>query len=597
MTRNPHVNKSAIKCPTIALACLCFLPPAHAIDLKLGDVAATVHGAVTLGTSLRTKSRDPGLLQPGNGGLVGTDGTAAGGRNSDDGDLNFARGERISTVLKAVGSIEFKQDNLGLMLRAKAWHDFTLGEADAPFGNAPNRYRAGQPLSDKSFSARAKFSGAVFQEAYISANFKPGAMPLNLRLGDQLIPWGSGWTISGGLSAINPVDLPALRRPGVLPEEVGVPIPTIHAKLGLNERTSVEFFHQFRFRPTEIDGCGTFHSTYDYLAPGCNVVFVAGATDVVGTQFGLYGKRAPTPEVSDGGQLGLGFTIKAPDIATDFGFYLARYHSRLPVASAIKSPRLVPGPFLPGDPDGLNVRYFTEYPEEIRMVGMNFLTKADDLTFAGELTYRPNQPVALNATDLIRAFASSTAASALRADAIATTPGGVFHGYDRLKALQAQFSASRQFKALLGAETVSLGVEAGFKHMGNLPDPASRRYGRSDIFDIGPVAGVCSGSSIQCSNDGYVSKTAWGYRFRAGLRYPAVVEHLDLMPSLSFAHDVRGWSHDNAFNEGRRTLGLSLRAAYRRMYLAELSWTPTWGGYYNASRDRSTLSAAVGLRF
>ncbi|CAB1367618.1 DUF1302 domain-containing protein [Denitratisoma oestradiolicum] len=594
------MNRPQIKRTTMTLALTLaglWHPLAQAVDLNLGDVAATVHGAVTLGTSLRTESRDPGLLQAGNGGLVGTDGTAAGGRNSDDGDLNFARGERISTALKAVGSIELKQDNLGLMLRAKAWHDFTLGEADAPFGNAPNGYRAGQPLSDKGFSARAKFSGAVFQEAYVSASFKPGAMPLSLRLGDQMIPWGGGWSISGGLSAINAMDLPALRRPGVLPEEVGVPIPALSARLAISADTRVEAFHQFRFRATEIDGCGTYFSTYDYLAQGCNVVFVAGATDVVGTRFGLYGKRAPTPEVSNSGQFGLGLNIKAPSLATDFGVYLAQYHSRLPVASAIKSPRGAGGPFLPGDPDGLNVQYLTEYPEDIRMLGLTFMTKGNNMTLAGELTYRPNQPVALNATDLIRAFASNVAPSALRGDAIATAPGGVFHGYDRRHVLQAQLSASGQIKGLWGAESVSLGGEVGAKYMNDLPDPATRRYGRSDIFDIGPVGGVCAGSAIQCSDDGYVSKMAWGYRLRVGLRYPNVADQLDLMPALSFAHDVRGWSHDNAFNEGRRTLGLALRAAYQKMYLAEISWTPTWGGYYNASRDRSVLSATVGLRF
>jgi Protein of unknown function (DUF1302) len=67
--------------------------------------------------------------------------------------------------------------------------------------------------------------------------------------------------------------------------------------------------------------------------------------------------------------------------------------------------------------------------------------------------------------------------------------------------------------------------------------------------------------------------------------------------SLTFAHDVRGWSYDNGFNQGRQTLGMSLRATYRKMYVADVTWTPTKGGYYNNTRDRSYLNASAGLRF
>ena len=576
---------------------------AYAIDFNFAGFDATSHGGISYGTTIRTDSRDAALIQSGNGSRIGIAGTAPAGSNTDDGGLNFGKGDTVSSVVKAVGSIDLKRGNYGVAARAKLWHELTLGDSNSAFGNITNGYSANRPLRDAGFSERAKFSGAVFQDVYVYGAFKPWGMPLNARLGQQFLPWGSGWMITGGISALNPVDLPAIRRAGALPEEILVPIPALYGKLDISENTSFEGFYQFRFRPTALDGCGTFFSTYDYLASGCNGVVVAPSStisDPAAIAAGLLGKRAQTPDVSDSGEFGLSLTHKALKLGTDFGVFLAEYHSRLPVASAIKTTRVFPPfPFLPGDPDGKNPLYFTEYPERIRMLGLTFLTKHGDLTVAGELTYRPNQPVVFNATELLRAFVSNTAPTTLRTDGNATALGGIFHGYDRREVTQVQISVSDKFHSVLRAEEATLAAEVGMKYMNDLPDQASRRYGRQDAFGVGPVNNICEPGSLatQCSQEGYVSRRAWGYRLKAGLRYPNIVDQVDFTPSLTFAHDVRGWSYDNGFNEDRRTLGMSLRATYRKMYFADLTWTPTWGGYYNNARDRSWLAAAAGIRF
>ena len=573
---------------------------ANAIDLKYDDLDITLHGGISYGTTVRADSRDSGLIQSGNAARVGSTGTAVAGSNTDDGDLNFGKGDTVSSIVKAVLGADVKRGNYGFALRAKAWHELALGEDNPAFGNLPNGYSNNHPLRDAGLPERAKFSGAVFQDTYVYGAFSPWGLPLTARLGNQFLPWGSGWAISGGISALNPVDLPAVRRAGALPEEMLVPIPALYGKLGVSESMTLEGFYQFRFRPTEVDGCGTFFSTYDYVSKGCNNIVVSPSpaiSDTTARALGLFGKRAPTPDVSNSGEFGLSLTHKVLDLGTEFGVYLSEYHSRLPVASAVKAGRAAPAPFLPGDPDGLNPLYFTEYPERIRMLGLTFSSKHEDLALAGELTYRPSQPVVFNATELLRAFVSSAAPTTLRADGTATPLGGVFHGYDKRQVTQAQLSASNKFHSVLGAEEIALTAEVGLKYMNDLPDQASRRYGRQDAFGVGPVAGVCVGDAIQCSQEGYVSRRAWGYRLKAGLRYPNIVDQIDFTPSLTFAHDVRGWSYDNAFNEGRHTLGVSLRGTYRKMYYADLNWMPTWGGYYNNARDRSYLSASAGLRF
>jgi hypothetical protein len=68
-------------------------------------------------------------------------------------------------------------------------------------------------------------------------------------------------------------------------------------------------------------------------------------------------------------------------------------------------------------------------------------------------------------------------------------------------------------------------------------------------------------------------------------------------PSVTYGYDVRGWSYDAAFNEGRQFAIVSLRAEYQKVYTAEIAYQPIWGGRYNNARDRDVLTMAVSARF
>jgi len=102
---------------------------------------------------------------------------------------------------------------------------------------------------------------------------------------------------------------------------------------------------------------------------------------------------------------------------------------------------------------------------------------------------------------------------------------------------------------------------------------------------------------VSCSSDGYVSQEAFGYRLRAGLKYPKAIGELDLIPSVVFGQDVWGWSGDMMILEGRMLAIVSLQAALAGHWTAAVSWNPTWGGTYNSQRDRSTAQAYVSYQF
>lgn len=554
---------------------------ADAAEFSPGAASLSVAGAITLGTAVRLQARDAGLLPNANSSQIGVAGAAPGGRNQDDGNLNFARGDAVSTVLKGYADVDARWQQLGLFGRIKFWHDFVLADHGMPWGNYANGYAAGQPLGEAGFAGRARFSGAVIEDAYVEGRFAPGGAPLYLRLGRQVLPWGGGFAIAGGVDDLNPVDGPASRRPGALAAERLIAVPAAWGRLELSPEASAEWFGQFRFEPHVLTPCGTFHSTLDYMSPGCERIWVVGTNDrnVAGSL-----RRSATPAVTDSGQYGLAFSYRSAPLATTFGVTAAQYHSRMPFVSMVKGAA------------PLTARYFTEYPERLRLLALEFTTLLQDTRIKGAVTHRPRQPVQLNGSDLFSAFA--VGAGLLSAAAAATPTGAAYHGYDLLRTTQLQLAVSRRLRRVMAAASATVSAEIGVKRVHDLPDVGARRFRRPDVFGIGPVPGTaCAGPAETCSSDGFVSATAWGYRLRAELAYPEVVSGVGVKPGLSLGHDVRGWSADGVFSEGRKLAGVWLRAEFGKRYFSELALERTWGGVYDSTRDRDFASLVVGLNF
>lgn len=574
------------------------LSPAHAVAAD--GFEARLSGRVTFGSSYRTEAPDPVLLTVANAAAAGLTGLAN-AANADDANLNFRRNDATSTVLKSVVDLNLASGDYSALLRLKAWHDYALADQPRAWGNAANHYTAGAPLSDAGFPALSRFSGVALADAYLAGRFTLGDMALQARAGRQTIVWGERVSFAGGLQALSALDFPASRRPGAVPQEVRLPVPALFGRLQANQALAVEAYLQTAARPNALDGCGTFFSANDYVLDGCDKLF-AGApagSDRVRQAAGAYINRTANPFGTGQRQFGIGATFKSAALETEFGLYHARMNSRTQTPGGIKSTR-VGLPFIAGDADGKNVRYFIEYPQGIALTALTFARKAERGAVYGEVSYRPNLPVQLAASDVLAAFISPTAASLVRSDIAALAPGAAYHAYDRFKTTQAQLGLLQEWTTS-GGLALSGMAEVVWKHVASLPDPTRRRYGRADVFGPGPVAGVCTVSAPsaakQCSFDGYVTPNAYAYRLRLEARLPAVLPALSLAPSATFTNDVKGWSYDGVINEKRQGLNLAVRAEYRQRYLAEVTFTPSWGGDYNALSDRDLLGVAVGVKF
>ncbi len=100
-----------------------------------------------------------------------------------------------------------------------------------------------------------------------------------------------------------------------------------------------------------------------------------------------------------------------------------------------------------------------------------------------------------------------------------------------------------------------------------------------------------------CTTDGYTTRNAWGLRLLAAATYPNALAGATLTPSILIAKDIKGYSYDGTFSEGRYTVRLGLRAEWAKKYYADLQINRFGGGQYNLLADRSYVSLVGGMRF
>lgn len=595
-----------------ALAIAGLPPPALALDFTLGEqLQAKLTGTLTLGTIVRTEDPDRALLGPLSSARLGLGGAELGG-NAGSADLNFKKGRPVSTVAKGLFDFELARGGFGVLVRARAWVDQELEDGNRPYGNIPNGFAQNVPLSDDGFDRQARFSNALIAEANVFGRLQFGSdNSLELRAGRQVLSWGPAQLIGGGLNIVNPVDVPATQRPGALPEEGRLPVGMVTAKLALGPAWSLDSWAQYEFRHVVLPPCGTFFASANYAPTGCNYVSVlggAGVNDPVGLASGRFPKRNPDVDAGDSGQFGLSFGWRNPAIGAELRAYAANYHSRAP-SIRVTNPDVNGGfgvlganPTRLTDPNGL--KYAMLFAEDIRLFGLSAATALSPTSRVyAEFAYRPNQPLGLNASDLIAAFLTRAPNTALQLakNTNALAPGASFDGYDRFKVSTLTLGGGMAWPNLAGASRVTLGAELGWSRVNALSDPGTLRYGRSDDYGTAAVTGgaACVDNTLAkkaCALDGFVTPNAWGWRVRLAATYAGVLG-ASWTPSLTVAHDVEGYSYDGTFVEGRKLVRPALRADWGQRYFAELVYTRFGGGRYFNQTDRDNVAVSGGIRF
>ena len=573
----------------LALAVSLASTPTWGVSFNVGPVEGQIDSELSIGASWSTAKADSKLIGANNGGKGQSE-------ISDDGRLNFKRGETFSKIFTGMHALELKYGDSGLYVRGKYWYDFELQDDSRPF----------KAISDSGRKASAQSSGSQLLDAFVYHNYAIADQPGAVRLGKQVVSWGESAFIGGGINAINPTDASAYRRPGTEYKDGLVPVNLFYISQNLTDNLSADAFYQLDWEQSEADNCGTFFSRSDVMADGCSgnyrVMNKRSALDVADlaaltgagvevNEEGVLVRRGADRNARNSGQFGVAMHYVFEPLDTEFGAYFMNYHSRDPILSAGAAPQSAysaaagSGGLAPMIVAG-NSSYYVEYPEDIRLYGLSFATTLSTGTaWKGELSYRPNAPVQLNSNDLL--YANVTLLPGLaQASPLTVTPGADIQGYRRKEVTQFQTSLTHVFDNAMGADRLTVTGEVGVTYVGGLDSPSDLRYGRDPVF----------GSD---GNDGFTTATSWGYRGRAVWEYNSVLPGVNLKPNLGWSHDISGYSPGpNAnFEEGRKAITLGLDGEYQSTYTSSLSYTNFFGGRYSTLSDRDFVALTVGVKF
>ena len=600
MTKTKHAW--ALAALPLAVGLASFSGTAHAVNFNIGAIEGQLDSQMSIGASMSMANPDKRFIHVD----TAIDGVNQGGqataRTSDDGRLNYEKGDFFSKIFKGSHDLELRYGNSGAFLRGNYWYDFETKDGSQRFYDIDDSGR--HPLQ--------KGAGVQLLDAFVYHHYFIGQNPGNVRLGRQVVSWGEGVFIQNGINSINPIDASAFRRPGAELKEGLLPVEMLYLSQGLTENLTVEAFYQLKWRGTIADNCGTFFSTSDVVGRNCNDRLVFAGVDLPhGEQPpGTYIARVhKDKDASDSGQFGVAFRWFVPALNnTEFGFFAMNYHARNPYYSNEAGLGAVGGPLTPGY-DGVTfggAGYFFEHPEDIRLYGVSFGTDIGGTSVAGELSYRPNMPLQINSGDMSRAallLAAGQPDNTHRFGPGEIAAGDYIPGYERKEFWQGSVSAVHFIDRILGASRLSLIGEVGFNYISGIGSGnGETKFGRDSLFGQSPFAdGACSSQGTTpkadswCENDGYFTDFSWGYRVRAALDYSNVIAGINLSPNIAWSHDVEGYSPN--FNEKAKSISVGLNADYANKYNASISYTNFFDGKYNTLVDRDFAAISFGVSF
>ncbi|MDP9142540.1 MAG: DUF1302 domain-containing protein [Pseudomonadota bacterium] len=415
----------------------------------------------------------------------------------------------------------------------------------------------------------------------------------------------------------------------------------------------------------------------------------------------------------NGGQYGLSLKSYFEDInnGTEIGLYFANYHSRLPTVGILAADSSclpdesivgelpvvggalgqilgalptqtalnllallnpagcgvpvgnllaaagIPGATVSARPEGAadglpvgSIRYFLEYPEDIRVYGISFNTTLGDIAWSGEYAFRDNMPVQVHTTDLVFAgLQPAFPANDFSLEPIATLPGrrtaapdfvsgyrGVeygpgdyIRGYERMKVGQLGTTFIKILGAgdnPIGADQMTLLLEMGMTHVVDMPaidelqfqgagvnthisagadgspgiNPIDVRTDPNDPTTNGSDPNLRQNPIAHADLDGFGTDVSYGYRFVTLTKYNDAFLGVNLEILAALFHDVKGIAPGlgQNFVEGRKQILGGVRWDFLTNYTGELRYTWFTGDHKrDSTHDRDNLLLWLGYQF
>jgi hypothetical protein len=287
--------------------------------------------------------------------------------------------------------------------------------------------------------------------------------------------------------------------------------------------------------------------------------------------------------------------------------------------------------------------YFTEYPEDIKLIGLSFNTQLQwgGIALQGEVAYRQDVPLQFDDVELL--FAALTpfeqGLATLRNTPLPTTCpegnpaastlthcgqlggfglGQKVQGWGLYDTYQAQFTLTKTFSNILAASQMVVVAEAGVTHVQDMPDKLTGGPNGRGLRFNGPATNVsgnyelrgrhcptlsaadCLALNLVEPQNRFADATSYGYRIAGRLEYPGLMGSWNILPRFSWQHDVSGTTPGPGGNfvEGRYGLTLGVEANLRATWAVDMSWTKFGGaGRFNDLNDRDFVAATLKFSF
>lgn len=611
----PHLRRQRLAL-AIAVSIVAPYLSAGSMDFADGEGKISFDSTFSAGLSVRAQERDKRVIGIVNGGTSRS-------VNEDNGNLNYEKGEIFSGVLKGSHDFDISYGDTGFFARFGYFTDIAAANKDFGFRLSSPEF-SGEADSERDLGLiphkRLDFDAELF-DAYFRTQFDIAGRAMNIRLGRQVLSWGESTLIQGGINVINPVDLTRLRTPGAELKEAFIPVPMLYVSQQITDNITFEAFNQFKFEPFRIDPLGTFFSSTDVFSPGGTQSF----TGFGRTPDNAHGDpavenstipRGPDRFARDDGQFGGALRFFLPWFNnSEMALYGINYHSRLPLASLLQAPCKNPPPggalnCVPSQRDATKASVFAEYPEDIQLFGISMNTPGPfGIALQGEYSYRPNLPVQLATVELTLAALGLPNQAGFGSDVpsdsngSAKAPGEKIEGFKRVEAHQVQFTGTKSIPNLLGAEQVILLAEAAYFFQ-DLPDglkfagPATYLPSAQNRVLLNYPTPLIANGSVQPGDEGYATKSSFGYRLITRFEYTDAFAGVNLLPRVVFSHDVKGVSQ--FFTEDVKAVSLGLNATYNQAWNFDIAYTNFFGGRVFKGTDCGTpvndsLGPLVGL--
>jgi hypothetical protein len=478
--------------------------PASALDFELGENASVkMVNKFTIGAGVRTQdyhSRNLGILNvPGqqdecqDDDCVSFTGDPAPNQRlldqrggfflhaADDGDMNYDRGDFYTGISKLNADWTLNWGDWIFKTNFVGYYDtvnkgFTVhrnntvqcagadpsAECNGADANGFDTYTLGPATRARSGEIESRLAvRGEFREYFVTRSFMLGDTEIFASAGNQRLRWGeANLTLLNTLDVINPQDAVLARQPGLALNELNLPVGMITLGADVLDGVSVDGWWQYDWEPVRPEPSGSLLSNLSDVAGGGDYAVVGlgqypedpdaywfseGTTGLISNSHRTIfvpDEESHAPKGHD--QFGLRVKWYLPDFnnGTEFGFYYANYHSRLPYASVIASAdscmrnaenmadaatmcngfnaasnRGEGATLAPErcDPRGCNFGAYTareplpidtmglflDFPDDIQMFGVSFNTTLGGWSIAGEYSYRPNVPAQILLSDVV----------------------------------------------------------------------------------------------------------------------------------------------------------------------------------------------------